>query len=372
MRSSEQRRRPVVYYSTNHDWFGYDHFYQGLARTFAASRPLLYVRPPLSRYRKGAEEQRLQQVGPQLWLLRPWIPRGFSRLRARRARDWLVARAVTRALRELGIARTDVLVWAYTSDAAAFIRDAPLAKSVYWTGDEVVDPYEDRLLECVDHVFTVSPLAADDKRAKVGERMTQMPMAVDPGPYEAAASASHVPADLQKLPRPFFGYGGAVNSRIDWDLLRRLADATTGSVIVVGPATDHEGREQLTSSKPPNLHLMGNRDPDVAPNYVAAFDVGLIPYRLSRFNLGSNPVKTYQYLAAGLPVVATALPALEPLSSVLTLARTTDEFIGSALLASSESLGTQRAERQLVARQHSYDNLVRRVDDALGAISVVG
>jgi teichuronic acid biosynthesis glycosyltransferase TuaH len=361
---SSSQFRPVIYVATNHDWFSYHHFYQGLASAFARTRSVLYV-GGISR----AGEQ-FRQVDDDIWLLNAKMPKGANRRLVRPLSDRLLAGATQRALSQLSWSLDDALVWTYTTDAAPLIRAARKAPSVYWTGDEVVDKFEPSLLRAVRHVFTVSPAATALKRSLVPEdRVTEMPIATDPTPYRDAAQARKIPEDLAKLPRPWFGYGGAVNARTDWDLVDRLARSTPGTVVIVGPAIDDEGRRQMTrTDKPDNLVFLGHRDAAVAPDYIAAFDVGLIPYRLSAFNLGSNPVKTYDYLAAGIPVVTTDLPAIRPLAPLVVVAETGDEFIARALEAARLPVtDDERARRQSLAAEYSYDALVARIDDALGA-----
>lgn len=359
-------QRPVVYFSTTHDWHSYDHFYQGLARSFATSRPVLYVGSVTT-----LQADELAQVSENIWSLNVRVPSGAGRYVLRPLRDRLLARAVRRSIADLKWT-SPPMVWTFTTDAAPYIRQTPAATSVYWTGDEVLDKFEPALLRAVQHVFTVSPLATEQKRRLIDpERVTQMPIATDPAPYEAAVRRGDAPADLAALPRPWFGYGGSINHRTDWDLMRELARRTCGSVVVVGPAINDEGRRQVVSPEnPPNLIFLGHRDADVAPNYIAAFDVGLIPYALIPFNLGSNPVKTYDYLAAGRPVVATDLPALHPLAPHVAIAKDEDEFIRMALDAAAAPM-SGATQRQALAREYSYDALVARIDEVLGVAALV-
>mgnify|MGYP001605552067 CR=1 FL=1 len=363
MTTTSSEYRPVIYFATNHDWGSYQHFYQGLALAFAATRPLLYVGSVVT----GAQNLQadLNQVADNVWSLNVRVPKGAGRHVLRPLRDRLIARAVRRAVKRLGW-ETPPLVWTYTTDAAPYLRRAPDSPSVYWTGDDVVDKFEPALLRAVKHVFTVSPAATAKKRKLVDpSKVVEMPIATDPLRYESAAREKRVPRDLATLPRPWFGYGGAVNRRTDWQLMRALAAATSGTVVVVGPPNDDEGRRQTSSQdKPPNVVFLGQRNAEQAPHYLAAFDVGLIPYVLSEFNLGSNPVKTYDYLAAGRPVVATNLPALYPLAPHVAIAKTDNQFIQMALDAANQTGG--EAERQAVANRYSYDVLVARIDEVLG------
>lgn len=360
--------RPVIYVATNHDWFSYQHFYQGLAAAFAPTRNVLYV-GGVSR-----TGERFSEVADGVWLLNAKMPKGAGRRALRPIADRLLAGAVHRAASKLGWSIDDALIWTYTTDAAPLIRNAPRSTSVYWTGDEVVDKFEPSLLRVVKRVFTVSPAATEQKRALIGsERVVEMPIATDPSPYVDAAEADVVPDDIASLPRPLFGYGGAVNGRTDWDLMDRLAASTSGTVVVVGPANDDEGRRQMERrDKPDNLVFLGHRDAAVAPDYIAAFDVGLIPYRLSAFNVGSNPVKTYDYLAAGLRVVTTALPSIRPLEPLVSVAESDDDFVRLATAAAATPVEVaERRERQRLAEAYSYDALVTRIDDVLGAAALL-
>ena len=353
-----------MYFATNHAWSSYHHFYQGLARAFSETRAVLYVDPTVT---GGAAATGIEQVADRVWVLRVRMPRGFSRRLLRPLRDRRLAAEVRRAVETVPELAGDLVVWTYTTDAAPFIRARKqCATSVYWTGDEVTDPFEPHLLRVVDHVFAVSPAAHEQKKALVGDRVRRMPMAIDPTPYMAAAQASDVPDDIQVLPRPLFGYGGAVGDRLDRDLLRRLAEATDGSVVLVGPVSDSVLQRNETDPLPSNVHFFGHREEHDAACYVAAFDVGLIPYTLTAFNIGSNPVKTYQYLAAGIPVVTTELPALEQIRDVVEIAGSVDEFVLCATeLARSPKAGA--SERMRIAEGFSYSHLVAKVDAVLDA-----
>lgn len=365
MPAGDRRLRPFLYFATNHDWFGYHHFYQGLARQLAASRTVIYVGAPAISWLGFPPRSAVQEVMPRLRVITPGIPRGARFQGLRPARDRRVVRAAVAALGDVGYDVSDCLVWTFTTDAWPLmgLKGTP---SVYWTGDEVTDPMEARILTRTNHVFAVSPAAADEKRKVVGSRVRRMPMATDPLPYETAAASGRIPDDLARLPRPIFGYGGAISDRVDWDLVYGLARRTNGSVVFVGPPTDEVGRAHSESPGAPNVHFLGHRDLSEAPNYVAAFDVGLIPYRLSDFNLGANPTKAYDYLASGIPVVATALPALAEISPPVILASHPDSFVTAALEQAATDAASERARRQEVARAHSYEALVRQIDEVLG------
>lgn len=133
------------------------------------------------------------------------------------------------------------------------------------------------------------------------------------------------PAELQNLPRPIIGYFGTISERIDLDLIARLArEFPKGSVVMVGPV--HFAAEDLPRAG--NIHYLGLRRHAELPAFAQHFDIGLIPFRITEATTRLNPVKTLEYLAAGLPVVATAIPDLVRFySDLIAIAYNHDEFV---------------------------------------------
>jgi glycosyltransferase involved in cell wall biosynthesis len=362
----------VVHCCTMHNWFGRQHFYQGLAQSWAGVRPQLFVSGAITwpGGRPGADGGKwigggyLHQPLRGLWVLEPVITRGNRFRFIRGLTNVLIARATIRAIRAIGFDVDRLLVWTYVSDALPVLDRLTGACSVYWTGDDPIDPKEPELLRRVDHVFAISPDAMARKQPVVGSKLTAMPMAINPEPFIAAQEAADPPADLRELRRPLIGYGGAFSARIDWEILRKVANRTTGTLVLVGPAVDEEGSRQLKDlSVLPSVAWLGHRGLDEAPAYVAAFDAGLIPYKRSRFNDGSNPVKFYEYLAAGVPVISAALPALLAFGNVATFTDDPASFADAANRAAAKP-GDPSAvrQRQEIARNHSYERLINRIE----------
>jgi len=363
----------VHYCCTVHSWFGRQHFYQGLAKVWSRTRPHLLVSSPIrwpgghpgydgGRWIGGGY---LHQPLPGLWLLQPLITRGARFRSIRRLHDVLIARATIQAIHAIGFDMDRLLVWAYESDALPLLDRLPRACSVYWTGDEEIDPGEPELLRRVDHVFAISPDAMAQKQPVVGAKLTSMPMAINPEPFIAAQLAANPPNDLRDLRRPLIGYGGAFSMRIDWEILREVAARTKGTLVLVGPAEDQEGVRQLEQlARLPSVAWLGHRGLDEAPAYLAAFDAALIPYKRNRFNNGSNPLKFYEYLAAGVPVISVALPALLAFGNLATFTDDPASFAEAANRAAATPLDVADVRRQQdVARGHSYEMLISRIEE---------
>jgi glycosyltransferase involved in cell wall biosynthesis len=97
----------------------------------------------------------------------------------------------------------------------------------------------------------------------------------------------------------------------DFDLLEDLARALPQStLLLIGPATSETASALERLAQLPSVHWLGQKPYVELPRYVAAFDVGLIPYVSNAHTRSCFPLKVYEYLAAGKPAVASGLPEL--------------------------------------------------------------
>jgi glycosyltransferase involved in cell wall biosynthesis len=142
-----------------------------------------------------------------------------------------------------------------------------------------------------------------------------------------------VPDDLDGIPRPIAIYVGAMDVWFDYAAVDALTAALPGvSFVMVGP--DALARTRLTSRA--NLHLLGRRPYDELPRYLHNADVGIIPFDVAGHPAlvsGVHPLKLYEYLASGLPVVATRWQEIALLDAPVTLCRTHEEFATSVAAA---------------------------------------
>jgi glycosyltransferase involved in cell wall biosynthesis len=187
-------------------------------------------------------------------------------------------------------------------------------------------------------------LAPDALLVPNGADVSHFAAALDP--------ALPLPADLAPLPRPVIGYVGAVSGWLDQAMVAAAARALPeGSFVLIGPVdTDVSLLESL-----PNVHLIGRRDYRELPAYLKGFDVATIPFKINELTLGVNPVKLYEYLAAGLPVVSAGLPEVEPFAPLVEIARTPAEFAATVLSAVPQKNSPEKVAARLeAARQHSW------------------
>jgi glycosyltransferase involved in cell wall biosynthesis len=181
---------------------------------------------------------------------------------------------------------------------------------------------------------------------------------------EFSGPVPEIPDDLAPIPRPRAVYVGALQDWFDFRLVNHLVQRLPDvSFVLIGPSS--LARRKLEAR--PNLHILGQRDPATVPAYLRHSDVGLIPNAMPRnrqFVGSMQPLKLYQYLASGLPVVAAWSPELEAMDSPAWLYRSTDEARRLLEAALRDSPPAEHLTAWVQGMDWSMR--LRRVLDALG------
>lgn len=243
-----------------------------------------------------------------------------------------------------------------TLELAAALRPA---LTIYYCVDDLprssaaaraVARAEARLLRDADLVFVTS----DRLRTKALQYRKEahfFPAGVD---FERFAAAAELPSDLRDIPRPIAGYAGGQPPWLDTALLRETAQLIPDvQFVLVGPL-DVPALASL-----PNVHVLGPRAHESLSSYLHAFDIGLIPYVRSAYTDAIYPAKLNEYLAAGLPVVSTAMHEMTRLrdqfGDVVHLADGPQAFATAVRAALASRSDTQKREARLsVARANDW------------------
>jgi glycosyltransferase involved in cell wall biosynthesis len=170
------------------------------------------------------------------------------------------------------------------------------------------------------------------------------------------------PKELQGM-KKVVGYVGSIDSWMDFETIQFIADKREDlNFVFVGPLKV----ENLPSGK--NIHFLGRKDYDNVPDYCYFFDACLIPFTVSEFADSINPVKLYEYLALGKPVIAYKMKELNPFGELLHLAEDKRDFLKkleSALAETDESL---RLKRRELAKLNDWSEKARLIKDALAGL----
>ncbi len=171
-----------------------------------------------------------------------------------------------------------------------------------------------------------------------------------------------------------------MSSRLDFGLLKWLMEAhPEWSLILVGPedSTGPPPKEAWRALRTlPNVHYLGSKPYGELPAYMAAFDLCLVPYIEDEFNRYSNPLKIYEYLATGKPIVSTAIPEVERFGGLIRVARDYEEFERAAEEALAEDDGQRAAACQEVAAANSWsaraEGAIAYIEEILEARAAAG
>ena len=346
----------------------------GLRRPQLAGRDLARI---LRRLRRGLARPRAVDG---LHVLSPLVvPLHRSRLmRALNAR--LLPALVRRAARRLGLQAP--ILWAYVPQAEVLIDALRPSLIVYHCVDDIaahgrIDTAsfraaEERFAARADLVLASAPALAARLRM-LSHNVLDAPNVADTELFSRALLPSppaRLDPQMAALPSPRIVFTGAiVTLKLDLELLVELARRRpTWSFALVGPIGPGEPNADVSSlTAEPNIHLLGPRSYSELPDVLRAADAGLIPYARNALTDSIFPMKVYEYLAAGLPVIATPLPALADVPEVL-CAADADGIVELLERALAEDGPERRAERSRAAAAHSWD---RRLEEIAAAIEAL-
>jgi len=168
--------------------------------------------------------------------------------------------------------------------------------------------------------------------------------------------------ELRQVKRPIIGYVGAIMEWFDDEVVRTIAKSRPEwSIVLVGRVDSPAVRElgNLT-----NVQLLGEQPYDRIPAFLGAFDVCLIPFRLSPITLSTDPVKFYEYLCAGKPVVSSPLPELMQYGELFYPASSGAEFVSQIERALQESNADRTRRRIAWARGQTWEARYDAIDHA--------
>jgi GT2 family glycosyltransferase/glycosyltransferase involved in cell wall biosynthesis len=264
----------------------------------------------------------------------------------------------------------EVLIWAQSEDVISVVqhpfwydiaRALPDSRLVYDCMDhhqgfgnnaEAILKLEQQLISHADLRLFTSDWLAQLWQGEFAGRSAIVRNAAD------FAEFSTVPDSVyrDRLGRLVIGYFGAIAEWFDTELVARISEAFPQHVILlIGADTVGAGRQL---SHCPNVEFMGEVAYTTLPYYLHGFDVCILPFRLNPLTLATNPVKVYEYLSAGKPVVSVELPEIAQFGPLVYAARGAEQFIAAITAGLTQNCAEQIASRQLYASQQTWSQRV--------------
>jgi len=355
---------------------------------FRRRNRVLYVEPSYSMLRRPEAHlervarneigrSRLVERGDNLWTLQPprllpwWSRRGVGELNFA-----LFALEVRRRMRALRF--EEAVLFVYQPAYAPVIGLVPHRQLVFDLVDDLAGyvasneraaaAAEQRVRSLVQRsdllVVTSPPLL--DRYGPLARRSVVVPNGYDPGSFGPALCELPPPPGLEGVEVPILGLVGTLFSFLDYDLLREVARRNTDKLLVLlGPVEEgsRDAVERLVAE--PNVRHLPPVPREEVARYVRCFSVCLNAFRAGRVADNVSPLKVYEYLALGKPVVSTPMAGLqrEEVAAGISFASTAEEFcrrIDDSLAEAPEAA----ARRRLLAEGHSWDRLFDRLDAA--------
>ena len=311
-----------------------------------------------------------RQIKPRLWHWTPpplfspgWRQRWVPLLNRTMLKPLLM-----RALRNIGMNEFILFCCGHTDEQ--FVGSMGEICALTDVTDEVTgfantDPQlaaetERHLLKKVHIALTTAPSLYESKRHLVRECYL-VRNGVTPERFRPALeNRLPLPDDIKMISHPRIGFVGVIAEWVDIDLLVHVASMRPQwSFVLVGPIK----KSIALSDLPPNVHLLGPKPYDMVPAYLQGIDVAIIPFERTEFiTRYVNPIKLYEYLAAGKPVVTTPMGDYDGLETFVHIAETPEAFASAIEVAMKETAPQFKEARWQAILDRSWQVRANQVD----------
>jgi len=331
-------------------------------RVIYVDPPITYLSPLKNAALRRQVNDRLRRAEENIWIYSPPVilPFGNMYRPVNRVNQRIIAAGLGRVYRELGLKPS--LCWTYLPNTV----DMPLPVDltlVYDCADEhtafpglinkeTVSRMERELFARAGATL-VSARELYQRKKDFSPSLVVVPNGADVAHFNSALKPELVaPEEVASLPRPVIGYIGAVSAWLDQEMLAAAArNHPEWTVVLIGPVdTDISALAALS-----NVRLLGRKNYNRLPAYLKHFNVTVIPFKLNELTRGVNPVKLYEYLAAGKPVVSSDLPEVRPFGPLVAVAHDPDEFVKKVEEELAANSPEKVTERLRVAEQNSWE-----------------
>lgn len=344
---------------------------------------ILYVEPinSITNLYKRREEttsglgSRVKEVKKNVFVLTPslMLP-AFGRVRAldrinQRLLEWVVVKWQKRLKFDFPI------LWVYSPKTIDILDSFPRKLLIYDCVDEhsaypgvknksLVQNWEKRLLEDADIVFTSAKGLYEDKK-QYNQNTFFVPNGVDVEHFAEVQNPDlEIAAEMKKFSKPILGFVGGIYQWVDLDLIKYVARANPRwTVTMIGPMGPEVDVSLFSDIK--NVYFLGTKDREILPQYVKAFDVCLNVFKRNELSRTVNPLKVYEYLAAGKPVISVDMPEIRHLSDVVYIAKSYEHFLSQIKAALAENNSKRVAEKMKVSKEYSWEKLLSTVSQKI-------
>lgn len=276
-----------------------------LMSRFAARQRVFFVEEPV--YDERATSVMLTETSPEgVTICVPHLPRGTEAREGEQLSSLLANLVETRRLDPdvLWFYTPMALEWARTQTARSIVYDCMDELSAFRGAPPRLLELERELFGRADLVFTGGHSLFEAKRQR-HRAVHAFPSSVDAAHFMRARLLTQDPPDQATIPQPRLGYFGVIDERMDLELLERVSrERPSFHFVMIGPVVKID---EASLPRAPNIHWLGMKRYEELPEYIGGWDVAIMPFALNEATRFISPTKTLEYLAAGRPVVSTAV-----------------------------------------------------------------
>lgn len=290
-----------------------------------------------------------------------------------------MARFVRKKMRAHGFETP--LLWVYSPVTVDLVDHVPHTALVYDCVDRhsaygglmnpaLVDAMELELAAKTDQTFATAQALAD--RLRTAQPHTEMvPNGANFERFSQALQPQPVPEDISTLPHPMFGFVGALQTCIAYDYLEAAAKARPQwNFVLIG--NEKPGADLSRLRALPNVHLLGLRPNEQLPQYLAQFDACLNLFVDNALSKDVSPLKFFEYLATGRPIVSTRQPEqILQYAPLIEIAGSAEDFIRCCERSLADATPERIAARVEAGRACSWDSRVAQLCATLEARGIL-
>lgn len=229
------------------------------------------------------------------------------------------------------------ILWAYNPHNESLVRKLGEKLSIYECVDELsaskglvradtVRELEKRLIEKVNLVIVTHENLLKSKKP-YAKQIYLSPNGAEVEHFKKASlQETSIAIEMKNVPKPIIGFLGSVQYWIDLDLIKYLAASKPQwSVVLIGPVGRLAKIEKIKNLQ--NIYLLGKRDYSSLPSYLKAWDVCINPYVIDKTAENCSPLKLYEYLATGKPVVSVDMPEARKFDGLIEIGTDYKDFL---------------------------------------------
>jgi glycosyltransferase involved in cell wall biosynthesis len=255
----------------------------------------------------------------------------------------------------------DMLDW-FDSRLIIYHVSDLFTESRYIVNKQKLQERENRVIDKSNLLICVSKSIHNVKSAKHAN-VHYLPHGVDYKLFREATEKRESAEEVIHIKRPIAGYFGTMTANNDIELIewcaRRLPEV---SFVLAGQITSGDYSELSSIS---NVHLIGKIPYEKIPSLCASFNVCMLQWKMSKWIEYCNPLKMFEYMASGKPIVSVPIKEAMKYSDIISIAYSKEQFAGAIRWELLNDTPERVRRRIAIAREHSWDNHIIEISQLI-------